>query len=71
MIYSSISSWATTEGVGERATIPEEINKKIKDLEQVSKARVHTIGEGIDAYWLMSKDLDSRVDDFFHKISHD
>ena len=39
---------------------PEEIKEKIKDLEKVSKACVNTIGEGIDAYWLMSKYLEAR-----------
>ena len=29
---------------------------------------MNTIGEGIDAYWLMSKDLEARVDGLFHKI---
>ena len=25
-------------------------------------------GEGIDAYWMMSKDLEARVNGLFHKI---
>lgn len=29
---------------------------------------MNTIGEGIDSYWLMSKDLEARVDGIFHKI---
>ena len=26
------------------------------------------IGDGIDSYWLLSKDLEARVDGLFHKI---
>jgi hypothetical protein len=37
-------------------------------LEQVSKACVNTIGEGIDSYWLMSKNLEAKFDGLFHKI---
>jgi hypothetical protein len=29
---------------------------------------VNTIEEGIDSYWLMSKDLEARIDGLFHKI---
>jgi hypothetical protein len=32
-------------------------------LEQISKACVETIGEGVDAYFMMSKDLNKKVDD--------
>ena len=53
---------------GKEPPTPEEIKEKIKNLEQVSKACVNTIGEGIDSYWLMSKDLEAQVDGLFHKI---
>ena len=53
---------------GKEPPSPEEIKEKIKDLEQVSKACVNTIGEGIDAYWMISKDQEARVDGLFHKI---
>jgi hypothetical protein len=47
---------------------PDEIEEKIIKLEQVSKACVETIGEGVDAYWMMSKDLEKRVDDIDSRV---
>jgi len=44
------------------------MKEKIRELEKVSKACVNVIGDGIDYYWLMSKDLEARVDGLFHKI---
>lgn len=38
---------------------PDEIKESIDELEAISKRCVHTIGEGIDAYWMMSKDLEN------------
>jgi len=43
--------------------VSDEIKENINELEQVSKACVSTVGEGIDAYWMMSKDLEKKVDD--------
>jgi hypothetical protein len=40
-----------------------EIEEKVTKHEQVSKACVETFGEGVDAYWMMSKDLKKNVDD--------
>ena len=42
---------------------PDEIKEKITKLEEISKACVSTVGEGIDAYWMMSKDLENKVND--------
>ena len=39
----------------------DEVKEKINELEKISKAYVETMGEGVDAYWLMSKDLDHKV----------
>jgi hypothetical protein len=33
---------------------PDEIKEKISNLEKISKACVETIGEGFNAYWMMS-----------------
>ena len=48
--------------------VPDEIKEKINELEQVSKACVSTVGEGIDAYWMMSKDLEKKVDDIDGRV---
>jgi hypothetical protein len=37
-------------------------------LEQVSKACVETVGEGVDAYWMMSIDLEKKVDDINGRV---
>ena len=37
------------------------LKKRSMNLKKISKARVETMGEGVDAYWLMSKDLDHKV----------
>jgi hypothetical protein len=47
---------------------PNEIGEKITKLEQVSKACVETVGEGVDAYWMMSKDLEKNVDDINGRV---
>lgn len=47
----------------------EEIDEKISELEAISKACVNTIGEGIDAYWMMSKDFEQRVDLLYDRIN--
>ena len=39
---------------------PDKIKDKIDELEAISKAYVRTIGDGIDAYWMMTKDLEKR-----------
>jgi hypothetical protein len=46
----------------------DEVEEKITKLEQISKACVDTIGEGVDAYWMMSKDLDKKVDDIDGRV---
>jgi hypothetical protein len=48
--------------------VPDEIKEKINELEQTSKACVNTVGEGIDAYWMMSKDLEKKVDDIDGRV---
>ena len=48
--------------------VPDEIKEKINELEQVSKEGVSTIGEGVDAYWMMSKDLEKKVDDVDDRV---
>ena len=48
--------------------IPDEIKEKIHELEQVSKECVSTVGKGIDAYWMMSKDLENKVDDVESRV---
>ena len=37
------------------------IKEKISELEKVSQACASTVGEGVDAYWMMSKDLGKQV----------
>jgi hypothetical protein len=54
--------------VGKRTANPRGDKGKFKDLQKVSKACVDTIGEGIDAYRMMSTDLEARVNGLFHKI---
>jgi uncharacterized Ntn-hydrolase superfamily protein len=39
----------------------EEIEESIASLEKVYKVCVETMSEGVDSYWLMSKDLEKRV----------
>ena len=46
----------------------DEIHDKIYELEKASKACVETIGEGIDSYWMMSKDLEKKVDDIDGRV---
>jgi septal ring factor EnvC (AmiA/AmiB activator) len=46
----------------------EEIEERITSLENVSKACVETMSEGIDSYWLMSKDLEKRVKDINQRV---
>lgn len=46
----------------------EEIKENIKELWKVSKTCANTIGEGIDSYRMVSKDLEVKVDGLFHKI---
>ena len=53
---------------GIQAPTPQEMNEKIRELEKVSKAFINMIGDGIDSYWLMSKDLEAWVDDLLHKV---
>jgi hypothetical protein len=47
---------------------PDEIEEKITKLEQVSKACVDIVGEGVDAYWMMSKDLEKKVNDIDGRV---
>ena len=47
---------------------PDEIKEKINQLEKVSKACVETIGEGIDSYWMMNKDLEKKVNDIDGRV---
>ena len=46
----------------------DEIHDKIYELEKASKACVETIGEGIDSYWMMRKDLEKKVDDIDGRV---
>ena len=46
----------------------DEIHDKIYQLEKVSKACVETIGKAIDSYWMMSKDLEKKVDDIDGRV---
>ena len=46
----------------------DEIHDKICELEKDSKACVETFGEGIDSYWMMSKDLEKKVDDIDGRV---
>ena len=46
----------------------DEIKDKINEPEKVSKACVNTIGKGIDSYWMMSKDLEKKVDDIDGRV---
>lgn len=46
----------------------EENEEKIASLEKVSKACVETMNEGVDSYWLMSKDLEKKVDDIKNRV---
>jgi hypothetical protein len=46
----------------------EGIEEKITSLEKVSKACVETVSEGVDSYWLMSKDLEKKVDDVNNRV---
>lgn len=46
----------------------EGIEEKIASLEKVSKACVETMNEGVDSYWLMSKDLDKKVNDINNRV---
>lgn len=47
----------------------DEVKEKITELEKISKACVETVGEGVDAYWLMSKDLDHKVNDIDSRMT--
>ena len=47
----------------------DEVKEKINELEKISKACVETMGEGVDAYWLMSKDLDHKVNDIDSRMT--
>ena len=47
---------------------PNEIKEKINQLEKVSKACVETIGEGIDSYWMMNKDLEKNVNEIARRV---
>lgn len=47
---------------------PDEIKENINELKKVSKACVDTIGQGVDAYWMMSNDLEAKVDGLYNKI---
>lgn len=51
-----------------RKVRPDEIKDKINQLEKVSKACVDTIGEGIDSYWMMNKDLENKVNDIDGRV---
>jgi hypothetical protein len=44
------------------------MKENIRELEKVSKACVSVIGDGIDSYWLMIKDLEARVDGLLHNV---
>jgi predicted transcriptional regulator len=46
----------------------EEIEERIISLEKVSKVCVETMSEGVDSYWLMSKDLEKRVEDINQRV---
>ena len=46
----------------------DEIGERIAKLKQVSKTCVETIGEGVDAYWMMGKDLEKKVDDIDGRV---
>ena len=46
----------------------EEIEERIASLEKVSTACVETVSEGVDSYWLMSKDLEKRVEDINQRV---
>jgi hypothetical protein len=46
----------------------DEIGERIGKLEQVSKTCVETIGEGVDAYRMMGKDLEKKVDDIDGRV---
>ena len=50
---------------------PNGIQEKIVELEKVSQACVSTVGDGVDAYWMMSKDLGkqvSHINDMFDSL---
>lgn len=49
---------------------PGEIKEKINKPEKVSKACVHNIEEGIDVCWMMSKDLEKKVDELYGRIEY-
>jgi hypothetical protein len=57
VIFPKTSSSAITS---QKKVQPDEINEKISNLEQNSRAFVETIGEGVYAYWMMSKDLNKK-----------
>jgi hypothetical protein len=40
----------------------DEVRENINELEEFSKASVDTVGEGFDAYYMMSKDLENKID---------
>lgn len=47
---------------------PDEIKEKINELEKVSKPCANTIGQRIDSYWMMNKDLESKVNSLYSKM---
>ena len=47
----------------------DEVKEKIDELENISKACVETMGEGVEDYWLMSKDLDHKVNDIDSRMT--
>jgi hypothetical protein len=48
----------------------EEIEKRVASLEKVSTACVETVSEGVNSYWLMSKDLEKRVKDINQRVEN-
>ena len=49
-------------------TTPDEIKEKINELEKVSKPCANTIDPEIDFYWMMSKDLEAKVNSLYSKM---
>lgn len=47
----------------------DEIKEKIAELEKVSKVCVSTTGQGINAYWMMNKELENKVDCLYNRIN--
>ena len=65
---SSLKSPLGLSPINPKKVQPDEIGERIAKLEQVSKTCVETIGEGVDAYWMMGKDLEKKVDDIDGRV---